>query len=112
MMEDLLFVENERLGIFWMSVLGPRGWIGKSVLFKVWIGGRTWGMQELAGCLKLGMFVYLLMAEAEAQQRQTPEKERVQKGIRGDRGMLCFSAPEGPSGKRKEGWTCVVQGDH
>ena len=99
-----------------MSVLGPRGWIGKSVLFKVWIGGETWGMKELAGCLKLGMFVYLLMAEAEAeaeaeaQERQT-KKARAKKGIRGDRGMLCFSAPEGPSGW-KEGWTCVVQGDH
>lgn len=39
------------------------------------------------------------------------KKKRAKKGIRGDRGMLCFSAPEGPSGW-KEGRTCVVQGDH
>lgn len=55
-----------------LSVLGPRGWIGESVLFKMWIG--------VGWLSEIGHVRCLLMAEeeeeAEAQERRKRDRGR------------------------------------
>ena len=63
---------NGRWEFSGLSVLGPRGWIGESVLFKMWIG--------VGWLSEIGHVRCLLMAEeeeeAEAQERRKRDRGR------------------------------------